>query len=151
MSGGMLALHRTAHPHCWAENGELVFKKILLPVDNSTTAGASIRYASQIASTANAELHLLHAGSESEFRRYQFDWPTDADVSPGTTRLVSSRLILPGSPAQTIVDYADHIGADLIMMPTRGYGTKARRSLTAPGGPQQPGVRISSSCTPSLQ
>ena len=100
-----------------------MFKKILLPVDNSTTAGASIRYASQIASTANAELHLLHVGSESEFRRYQFDWPTDADVSPGTTRLVSSRLILPGSPAQTIVDYADHIGADLIMMPTRGYGT----------------------------
>jgi nucleotide-binding universal stress UspA family protein len=99
-----------------------VFQKILLPVDNSTAPGASIRYAKQIASAANAELHLLHVARESEFREYRFDWPTEADLSPLTTLPRGSRLILPGNPAQTIVDYADHLGADLIMMPTRGRG-----------------------------
>jgi nucleotide-binding universal stress UspA family protein len=99
-----------------------VFQKILLPVDNSMAPGASIRYAKQIASAANAELHLLHVATESEFREYRFDGPTEADLSPLTTLPRRSRLIVPGNPGQTIVDYAD-LGADLIMMPTRGRGT----------------------------
>jgi len=80
----------------------------------------SIRYANQLASATNAELHLLHVARESVFADYRFDWPTQAERP---TVAGGSRLILTGSPAQTIVDYADHLGADLIMMPTRGYGT----------------------------
>ena len=97
-----------------------MFQKILLPVDNSTGSEASIRYANQLALAASAELHLLHVAKESEFPLYRFDWPIEADRPAITTLARGSRLILPGSPAETIVDYADHLGADLILMPTRG-------------------------------
>jgi nucleotide-binding universal stress UspA family protein len=98
-----------------------MLRKILLPVD-AKTASAAVRYARQIASAARAELYLLHVVKKSRYRSYRYDWPEEADEHAwsGFPRL--GRLILPGSPAQMIVAYADRIDAELILMPTRGYG-----------------------------
>jgi len=100
----------------------MLFRRILLPLDNSASGEASICYAKGIASAANAELHLLHVVKEPQLRCYRYEWPTNARVPISAKLPAPSRLILPGRPAQTIVDYANHIDADLIIMPTRGHG-----------------------------
>jgi nucleotide-binding universal stress UspA family protein len=67
-------------------------------------------------------LYLLHVVKKSRYRSYRYDWPDEADEHAGSGIPLPGRLILPGSPAQMIVAYADHIDADLILMPTRGHG-----------------------------
>jgi nucleotide-binding universal stress UspA family protein len=99
----------------------VLFRKILLPV-HANTAEAAVQYAKQIASAARAELCLLHVVKESRYRSHRYHWPQEAYV-PAISRIPRpDRLIVPGRPAEMIVAYADHIEADLILMPTRGYG-----------------------------
>src|SRR3712207_4249260 len=98
-----------------------MFRKILLPVDAHTTEDA-VRYAGQVASTSGAELCLLHVAKESWYRSRQYSWPQEAYAWPISGLPPPSRLILPGKPGEMIVAYADHIEADLILMPTRGHG-----------------------------
>jgi hypothetical protein len=66
-----------------------------LPVTARTSEGV-VQYAGQIASAAGSKLSLLHIGKDS--------------------------LILPGGAAAAIIAYAKQIDADLVLVPTRGYG-----------------------------
>jgi nucleotide-binding universal stress UspA family protein len=99
----------------------MLFRKILLPVD-ANTAEAAVRYARQVASAARAELCLLRVAKESLYRSHQYDWPQEAYGHTVSGLPPPARMILPGRPAEMIVGYADHIEADLILMPTRGHG-----------------------------
>jgi nucleotide-binding universal stress UspA family protein len=73
----------------------VLFRTILLPVSARTSEGV-VHYARQIASAARSKLSLLHIGKDS--------------------------LILPGGAAAAIIAYAKQIDADLVLVPTRGYG-----------------------------
>jgi nucleotide-binding universal stress UspA family protein len=86
----------------------VLFRKMLLPVDGSRTAKASIHYAAQLAAAEGAELHLLHVDDGSRF---------DGFNGPG-----GSHIVLAGAPAAIIAEYADRIEADVILMPSRSRG-----------------------------
>jgi nucleotide-binding universal stress UspA family protein len=96
------------------------FKRILCPIDTSRGAHA-IRDLVQLADPMAAELHLLHV-CKSARKGSQCEWPPESRTLLGPRRVAPRRMILSGTHADKIVDYADEINADLIVMPTRRRG-----------------------------
>jgi nucleotide-binding universal stress UspA family protein len=115
------------------------FEKILFPVDMSDHCTATARFVESLARKFNAEVTLLHAleippayftdwygymalvdtpalreARLNEFSRYLKDHFGGLRVK---------RVLEDGDAAQLIARYAESNGTDLIMMPTRGYGT----------------------------
>jgi nucleotide-binding universal stress UspA family protein len=114
--------------------------KILLPVDFSERSLGAARYAETLASHFRAELVLLHVLTPPHYefgaleiggsmlselyvnRAAQVQKELEsfpADAPPG---LRITRLVQEGDPARSIVEYAHSQHADLIVMPTHGYG-----------------------------
>ena len=114
--------------------------KILLPVDFSERSVSAVRCARPLAAHFRAELVLLHVLPPVE---YQYG-PAElggalltelysnraalaaADLAKFLTDDLEgfrvTRLILEGDPAQQIIAFAQQESADLIVMPTHGYG-----------------------------
>jgi nucleotide-binding universal stress UspA family protein len=130
------------------------FRKILVPVDFSEHAEAAVRLGTELAREGGGELHLLHA----------YDLPASIHVAYGVaipqsvwdgvqeaarTRLerIRERVAAEGVPvtahltvgpaADAILDAAAAVGADLVVMGTRGLtglkhallGSVAERTL----------------------
>lgn len=114
------------------------FKHILFPVDFSEQNCHIAPYVACMARRYNARVTLLHAmdipmgaypawpvygvaldlkGLEDDSRKRleSFQLSDFEDVS-------TTRLVMEGDPAWRIADYAEKENADLIMMPTHGYG-----------------------------
>ena len=114
------------------------FEKIVFPVDMSDNCTATVPYVEALAKKFNAELTLLHVleippayftdwygymslvdtqairdGRQGEFDQYLKDRFTGLRVR---------RVLDEGDPSRIIVKYAEDHAADLIMMPTHGYG-----------------------------
>ena len=113
--------------------------KILLPVDFSDRSVGAARYAKALALRFHSELILLHvlAPPHYEFgaleiggtmlsqlyatRTAQIGKELDAFLASELAGVAVSRVVAEGDPAAQIVAHA-HERADLIVMPTHGYG-----------------------------
>ena len=103
-------------------------KKILFPVDFSARCTDAGRMAETFAGHFQAELTLLHVVEPLTYN----DIPVNIDAL-GEQQLAGylaeelkqfdvKRVIMHGSPASQIVDYAQSGDFDLIVLPTHGYG-----------------------------
>jgi nucleotide-binding universal stress UspA family protein len=114
--------------------------KILMPVDFSERSVGAARYAQSLARRFQAELTLLHvltppnyefgaleiAGSMLDElyrnRAEQASRELDAFMAAELAGLDVRRIVLEGDPAKRIVELARDEPADIITMPTHGYG-----------------------------
>ena len=112
-------------------------QKILVPVDFSSHSTKAMETAVEFAKAFSAEVHLLHAYSLPVGVVGPYDYQIPANII-GEMRdsaarrideevkkvsdlgVTASGMITEGVPAQAIVDAAEQIGADLIVMGTRG-------------------------------
>ena len=113
------------------------FHKILLPIDFSTHAGTALEFAIALARESGATVHLFHAyeiplGTIPPYG-VSIPEPLLADVREAATRRLdkasqqlaragvrSETHILHAAPAEGIAEAARSVGADLILMGTRG-------------------------------
>ncbi|HUP02450.1 MAG TPA: universal stress protein [Bryobacteraceae bacterium] len=114
--------------------------KILLPVDFSERSEAAGRYARALAARFDAELILLHVLTppQYEFGPFEIAGPSLTELYRERAQQVTSELeafqaaelagvrarqvVLEGDPSPKIVEFAHAERADLIVMPTHGYG-----------------------------
>lgn len=112
-----------------------IFKRILLPVDFSEDATASVRYAGNLAKLMRAKLTLLHVVAplpvnatryRAEIREYDAKIKAEAKAKlqalvatiPGVKTQI---LIRQETPYHGVIDAAEELDADLIVIPTRGF------------------------------
>jgi nucleotide-binding universal stress UspA family protein len=120
-------------------------QRILFPVDMSENSTAAAPFVREMAKKFGAEivmLHVLEAPTGYAADWYGYMGLVDADAILDARRnqfqtylkdafddLRLERKLLEGDPARTITGYAHDQRADLIMMPTRGYGVFRRLLL----------------------
>lgn len=113
-------------------------EKILVPVDFSPHSAKAVAVAVEFAKAFSAEIHLLHAYSLPVGVVGPYDYQIPANIL-GEMRESAARrvdeeaekvssqgvkatgMITEGVPTQAIVEAAEQIGADLIVMGTRGH------------------------------
>jgi nucleotide-binding universal stress UspA family protein len=110
----------------------IVLKHILVPTDFGPAAEAALRYGRTLASTFDAELHLLHV-LDSVFLQARFADPAtieaaarkelDDRVAGDSGRRPRTHAVMKkyDAPADAIVRYARSAGIDLIVMGTHGH------------------------------
>jgi nucleotide-binding universal stress UspA family protein len=120
---------------------EIMFKRILVPVDFSPPSDAALEYARNVAARYGASLHLLHV-AEDPYRAFysaevfvpEIEGLRD-EILTDTSRRLNERLrpsdvtefhataeAIIGTPAMSIVEYAAGHDIDLIVMGTHGRG-----------------------------
>ena len=109
----------------------LTLKSILLATDLSDASLAPLRTASRLATLSGARLHVLHvvdrpgAGSRMQVEEHLRTSVPDAPAP-------ASIIVVPGSPAEVIVEQAGRCGADTIVLgPHRRGGTGGELGGTA--------------------
>jgi len=89
--------------------------RILCPVNFTDVARESLRFAARLADLFAAELvvvHVVEPGRDSIDESYVRQW-----IDPETRDTVKFReLVLRGGPAERVLDCADDIGADLLVI-----------------------------------
>jgi len=121
--------------------------RIVLPVDFSGRSIGAAQHAKALACRFHSELHLVHvvdfrvygmygmAGDEVATFEFTQGWRQQAQHEMGgfladdLRNLNVKRVVLYGDPAHEIVKYADSERADLIVLPTHGYGPFRRLLL----------------------
>jgi len=97
--------------------------KILAPVDLSVNAEAQVDHALDVAGAFNADLTLLSVTGKPQSEGVRRpNWPANAIYRPQTNVDVH-RMLLPGGVPETIVDYAQFLHTDLIVMTSRNFGS----------------------------
>jgi nucleotide-binding universal stress UspA family protein len=114
--------------------------KILLPVDFSERSAGAARYARLLAGRFGSELVVLHVLTPPQYEFGALDIggsmlnelyrnqaaiarrEIEAFLAEELSGLNVRRLVLEGDPARQIVDFAHRERADIIVMPTHGYG-----------------------------
>jgi len=113
-------------------------KKILLATDGSEDARLAARAAASLSVEAGAELHLVHAwqsvphpavdaGYYEEGARRLLEEETVL-VSDAGAAVTGTHLVM-GSSVDAILDLGEEIGADLLVVGSRGHGTLGRLIL----------------------
>jgi nucleotide-binding universal stress UspA family protein len=113
-------------------------KKILLATDGSEDSRLAMRAAASIANNAGVELHVVHAwqnapntlidtGAYEEVARSLLEGETER-VSDAGAAVKEAHLVM-GPPVDAILDLAEEIGADLLVVGSRGHGTLGRLLL----------------------
>jgi nucleotide-binding universal stress UspA family protein len=110
-----------------------MYDEVLCPFDGSDGANEVLHHVSQLAHWADATVHLLFvADTNRDSVTVVENEVVDALVREGeatveegakTLRNLGVEFetdVVQGNPAETIVDYAERYGHDLIVMPTRG-------------------------------
>jgi nucleotide-binding universal stress UspA family protein len=115
------------------------FQKILFPIDMSDSCTATASFVEAMAQRYKADLTLLHVlempsglipdwyGGTLPMIDTTAIWQAETEAAQSylTDRfqgLKVHRVVIEGDAAQTIDDYAQENGIDLVMMPTHGYG-----------------------------
>ncbi|WP_425398054.1 universal stress protein [Aeoliella sp.] len=108
---------------------------VLCPTDFSDSSDAALRYASLLASESGAKLHLLHVVDESaayctEYtgmgymadmtQRLEHECQELLDKVSPTRPVPFERHMQLGTPARTIIDFADQHAVDLIVLGSHG-------------------------------
>ena len=113
-----------------------MFDKILVPTDGSTGMNRVIQQASGLADVHDAELHFIYAIHTASFTNLSMEtsWESvgmivqedgEAALSAAERRATVDRIetsLLEGPPSTKIIEYADDVGCDLIVMGTHGRG-----------------------------
>jgi nucleotide-binding universal stress UspA family protein len=125
------------------QSGQPAVSRILCPINFSETAYASLRWASRMASAFRTELVVVHVVEPNA--------PPDSHTDPGRLRewiepelanVVSFReLVLHGGAAERVLDCAEDIGADLLVI---GAQHKIFRDTTVIGTTTERLVRYAS-------
>jgi nucleotide-binding universal stress UspA family protein len=113
-------------------------KKILLATDGSEDARLAARAAANLRERTGAELHVVHAWQAvphpvvdpdyyEEGARQLLEVETEFISSSGAA--VSGAHLIMGTPVDAILDLAEEIGADLIVVGSRGHGPLGRLIL----------------------
>lgn len=142
-TGKPVLLIKAAAPEAEAKRTQLI-KKILLPLDSSRAGEATIEYARLLAGAFNAELVLLQAlepvnlviGFENlstlgvpdneEVKKAAIAYLAGVENRLQTAGINTSKEIVWGSAAESILDYADTNKVDLIAMSARGRSDISR-------------------------
>lgn len=126
----------------------LTFKHILCPVDFSDTSNHALHAAIELAVQLNADLHLIHVYQYPAFTMPETDMAIPVDISlqdeyrqrledklqkhaaeNTTEALALSSSLLEGIPYQEIVNAAEKLNSDLIVMGTHGRSGLAHMLL----------------------
>lgn len=117
-------------------------KTILVPVDFSDRSNAAAEHANVMAKRFGSNLIFVHVIPRTPYEFATFEggyyvgatWPKDEELEASTQHLMDrlvekaaskqevQEYILRGDPARKIVEFAEDRKADLIIMPTHGYG-----------------------------
>jgi nucleotide-binding universal stress UspA family protein len=124
--------------------------KILAATDGSEHAALAVRAASDLSLRGGAELHVVHvwqeprlamtlpAGAKGEYSRARERWKREAqglldeqadrirDRARGTGAAVAGAHLRKGRPAEEVVALAEELGADLVVVGSRGLGRVER-------------------------
>ena len=113
-----------------------MYETIVVPTDGSSQSDAAVDHAVELARHHGSEIHVLYvADSNRDSLTTQGGEVVDALEREGD-RIVSEAVeradpgidiagdVLTGDPVETILDYADSVDADLVVM-----GTAGRRGL----------------------
>jgi Universal stress protein UspA and related nucleotide-binding proteins len=93
-------------------------KRILCPVNFTDTARASLEYASHLAAAFDCELAVVHV-IEDEERMHKLAAPVDVRkwIDPAVqNRCTYREIVLRGGAAERVLDCAEDLGADLIVI-----------------------------------
>lgn len=114
--------------------------KILLPVDFSERSPGAAHYARHLAGHFGSKVVMMHVMNRAEYaigapelagvllgdwndsRKAEAQKALDAFLTDEFESIAVERLLAEGDPAVEIVDYAHDEKADLIILPTHGYG-----------------------------
>ncbi|GAB2793683.1 universal stress protein [Halomonas shantousis] len=117
-----------------------MYTSLLVPIDGSETAKKALKVASQLARPSNAKLYLLHVsetlpasdvvglgvgaapfvGSPEDEEKAGRKLLDEAAHAVGLDGLEVHHLTRQGPPARIIVEEADRLGVDAIVMGSRG-------------------------------
>lgn len=103
-----------------------MFEKILVPLDTSGMAEQALICASELAEAFDSELNLINICEEKEatatgFCQSYIEEKADAlREGPKGQTLKIKTMVMPGSPAQKILDYVHTQQIDLIVMSSHG-------------------------------
>jgi nucleotide-binding universal stress UspA family protein len=124
--------------------------KILVATDGSEHAALAVRAACDLSLRAGAQLHVVHvwqeprlamtlpAGATGEYSRARERWKREAqnlldeqadrvrDRVRGTGATVAGAHLRKGRPAEEVVGRAEELGADLVVVGSRGLGRVER-------------------------
>lgn len=115
------------------------FKKILFPIDMSDSCRATAPFVAAMAKKYDAQVTMLHVldmtsglipdwyGGAVPLVDTSTIWKAETEAAQSYLKddfegLKVQRLVIKGDAAQAIDEYAQAAGADLVMMPTHGYG-----------------------------
>ena len=119
--------------------GPVAINRIVCPTNFSGVAGDSLRVAGSIAAAFNAELIVAHVVEDLAEGRAD-DARLRRDVGPELERFCSFRsIVLRGGAAERILDCADDVGADLLVV---GAQRKLFRDETVIGSTTERVVRF---------
>lgn len=118
-----------------------MYETILAATDGSETARAAIEHAIGLAETVDASVHILMAVDPGD-DYFRFGVSEVDAINQAANEIVDEiagayadlhidivGVVRRGKPAPTILNYADEIEADLIVVGSRGSDTSARRIL----------------------
>jgi nucleotide-binding universal stress UspA family protein len=113
-------------------------KRILLATDGSEDARLASRAAAMLSETTGAELHILHAWQSVPHPVIDFDSYEGAarrlleeqtGFVAGIGGMVEEAHLMMAPPVDAILDLGEEIGADLVVVGSRGNGTIGRLLL----------------------
>lgn len=110
-----------------------MYENILLPFDGSDGAAAVLHHASELAHWADATIQILYVADTTRdsvtvveghtvdaLEQQGEDIVDEAAKTLDTLGISYDTDVVQGNPAQTIVEYAERYGQDLVVMPTHG-------------------------------
>jgi nucleotide-binding universal stress UspA family protein len=113
-------------------------RKVLLATDGSEDARLAARAAASLADNAGAELHVVHAWQSVPHPVIDADYYEEGarrileeqlEFVSGSGAAVSGGHLVMGPPVDVILDLAEEISGELIVMGGRGHGTLGRLLL----------------------
>ena len=119
-----------------------MYRTIVVGYDGSTAARKAFDAALELAARDHAELHVVSVGRPSEIaddveteaviehtRAYHRRLLAELKASAATKQVKTHYEVAVGHPAEQIINYADRIGADLVVVGDRGRSNFARLLL----------------------
>jgi len=115
-------------------------RTIVFPVDFSARSAGAAHYVEALARESKPKIHMIHVLPPAHYEAMSLEvtGPALAEVlasreaaakaqiekflSPEMDAFDVERAVLDGDPGRKIIDYAEKVNADLIAMPTHGYG-----------------------------
>jgi nucleotide-binding universal stress UspA family protein len=119
-------------------NRQMFPAKILLATDSSEDSRLAARAAADLSDKAGAELHVVHAWQSVPHPVIDADYyeagarkllQEQVELVSGSGGAVSEAHLVMGAPVDVILDLGEEIGADLIVMGSRGHGPLGRLIL----------------------